>query len=80
MLNEKLWDVLGVKYEANLSPAILAPLDVVAAGKASCTGLSLLLVAACRSLGVPARIAGVGDWGSEHGGGNHVRYNHRTSF
>ena len=43
-----------------------------ASGKASCSGLSLLLVAACRSVGIAARVAGVGDWGAQHGGGNHV--------
>ena len=71
-LNSAIWEVLGVRYEPNLSPALLAPLDVLAAGRASCSGLSLLLVAACRSVGVPARVAGVGDWGAAHGGGNHV--------
>lgn len=69
-LNERLWDLLGVTYEPNLSPAILSPLDVMAHGRASCTGLSLLLVAACRSVGVPARLAGVEDWGD--GSGNHA--------
>ena len=34
----------------------------MAAGYASCTGLSILLVDACRSVGVPARIAGVAAW------------------
>ena len=70
MLNEKLWDELNVHYEPNLSPTYLAPLDVIESGKASCSGLSLLLVAACRSVGVPARVASVGDWGD--GSGNHV--------
>jgi transglutaminase-like putative cysteine protease len=71
-LNAALWETLGVRYEPNMSPALLAPLDVVDAGRASCSGLSLLLVAACRAVGVPSRVAGVGDWGARHGGGNHV--------
>lgn len=71
-LNSRIWDAFGVRYEPNMSPGILAPLDVLAQGKASCTGLSLLLVACCRAVGVPARVAGVGDWGAAHGGGNHV--------
>lgn len=71
-LNSRIWDLFSVRYEPNLSPQILAPLDVIKAGKASCSGLSLLLVACCRSVGVPARVAGVGDWGAAHGGGNHV--------
>ena len=71
-LNGGMWEKLGVRYEPNLSPTFMAPLDVLASGRASCTGLSLLLVAACRSVGVPARVAGVGDWGEAFGGGNHV--------
>ena len=31
-------------------------------GVATCTGLSILLVDACRSVGVPARIAGTPLW------------------
>ena len=38
-------------------------------GKVSCTGQSILLVCALRSVGIPARMAGVLTW-------NHVRGNH----
>lgn len=68
-LNARLWDELDVRYEPNLSPRILSPSEVVANGRASCTGLSLLLVAACRSVGVPARLAGVRSWAGEGEGG-----------
>lgn len=71
-LNTHVWESLGVVFQPNLSPALLAPVDVVAAGRASCTGLSLLLVACCRAVGVPARVVGVLDWGDAFGGGNHV--------
>ena len=71
LLNEKLWDELGVKYEKTLSPYVSAPLETMAYGRASCTGLSVLLVCAYRSVGIPARVALVGKWAPPHEG-NHV--------
>jgi len=70
VLNEAVWELLGVHYEPGKTPKYLAPLTVMEHGAASCSGLSLFLVACCRSVGVPARVAGVGDWGD--GSGNHV--------
>ena len=73
MLNGRIWDAFGVRYSPGMSPAVLAPLDVLESGAASCSGLSLLLAACCRAVGVPARLAGVLDWdGDGGGGGNHV--------
>lgn len=71
VLNSAIWDEFNVRYEANLSPMFLAPTQVIEHGRASCTGLSLLLVACCRAVGVPARVAGVLDWGGDESG-NHV--------
>ena len=70
LLNGGIWAEFGVRFEPNLSPRFLAPLTVMESGRASCTGLSLLLTACCRSVGVPARVAGVGAWAD--GSGNHV--------
>ena len=70
VLNARIWAEFGVRFEPGLSPMMLAPLTVIEHGCASCTGLSLLLTACCRSVGIPARVAGVGDWGD--GSGNHV--------
>ena len=70
MLNSKLWGEFNVHYEPNLSPTFLSPQSVIESGRASCTGLSILLVSCCRACGVPARCAGVADWGD--GSGNHV--------
>lgn len=73
MMNEKLFDALSVRFEANQSPAFLTPRAVIENGAASCSGLSILLVQALRAIGIPARCAGVSDWGGEHAGtGNHV--------
>lgn len=39
-----------------------SPYESIEAGYASCTGLAILLVDACRAVGVPARIAGISQW------------------
>lgn len=44
--------------------------ESIAQGMATCTGLSILLVEACRSVGVPARLAGIASWPGR--GGNHT--------
>lgn len=70
-LNEKLFPDLNVKYHAtkrrkpNQSPS-----ESIKLGYASCTGLSILLVDACRAVGVPARIAGTAMWFDNSG--NHT--------
>ena len=69
-LNAHIWDKLDVQYEEKLSPHITAPLEAVAYKRASCTGLSVLLVDACRAVGVPARMALVGQWAPPNSG-NH---------
>ena len=37
---------------------------------ATCTGLSIMLVEACRAVGIPARVAGIASWPGR--GGNHT--------
>jgi transglutaminase-like putative cysteine protease len=69
-LNAHIWDKLDVQYEEKLSPHITAPLEAVAYKRASCTGLSVLLVDACRAVGIPARMALVGEWAPPNSG-NH---------
>jgi hypothetical protein len=78
ILNRTLFKELGVAYHAtkrrcpNQSPAESRKI-----GFASCTGLSILLVDACRAVGIPARIAGIPSWKDGKGdakgnhGGNH---------
>ena len=44
-------------------------LESMETGLASCTGLSILLIDACRSVGVPARFVGTPLWAD--GSGNH---------
>ena len=44
--------------------------ESIAQGMATCTGLSIMLVEACRSVGIPARLAGINSWPGR--GGNHT--------
>ena len=62
-----LWDAWGppaIHYVAAPPDAVNAydPLAVIAAHNASCTGLSILFASALRSVGIPARVAGVPHW------------------
>lgn len=71
MLNEKLFEKVGVSYHATKRPkANQNVTESIEAGYASCTGLSILLANACRSVGVPARVVGIPRW--TEGQGNHT--------
>jgi hypothetical protein len=61
--------VTGVNYNTKRRAPNQSPRESMASGMASCTGLSILLIDACRSVGIPARLAGVLIWAD--GSGNH---------
>jgi predicted esterase len=67
ILNQKIFDMLGVKFGRSRPKADQSPLETIEAGVASCTGLSVLLVDACRAVGVPARLAGTPLWADRSG-------------
>ncbi|MDT8390270.1 MAG: transglutaminase domain-containing protein [Lentisphaeria bacterium] len=69
-LNTTIYDTLNVHYSKQRPKANQSPAESIKAGKASCTGLSILLVNACRSVGIPARVVGTPLW--VKGGGNHT--------
>ncbi|MCP4834871.1 MAG: hypothetical protein GY895_08910 [Phycisphaera sp.] len=69
LLNQRIFPMVGVKYSTKRPKADQSGLESIDAGLASCTGLSVLLVEACRSVGVPARFVGVPLWSD--GSGNH---------
>ena len=69
-LNEKLYPLVKVKYSTGRKRADQSPAESMASGLASCTGLSILLVDACRAVGVPARLAGTPMWANRSG--NHT--------
>jgi transglutaminase-like putative cysteine protease len=73
LLNRTVFKTLGVRYHKTKRPKPdQSPYESTAAGYASCTGLSILLVDACRAAGIPARIAGTPLWTDRSGNHNWV--------
>ena len=68
-LNNEIWDIVNVHYSTKRPKADQSPYESIEVGLASCTGLSILLIDACRSVGIPARFVGVPLW-KDHSG-NH---------
>ena len=68
-LNETIFTELKVHYSTGRARADQAPSASIEQGKASCTGLSILLADACRACCVPARLISV-KW--PHKDGNHT--------
>ena len=60
---------LNVRYSTERRVPHQGAKESLQSGKVSCTGQSILLICALRSVGIPARMAGVLTW-------NHVRGNH----
>jgi len=74
VLNEKLWSTLRtpeITFKSGQTPLIYDPMSTIDYGYASCTGISIMLVDALRSVGVPARIAGTPAWSANVSKGNH---------
>ncbi len=57
-INRGLSEATGVIYSTQREAARQDPLHSIRTGMASCTGLSILLADACRSIGIPARLVG----------------------
>jgi hypothetical protein len=66
-LNAKLYPLVKVKYSTKRKKADQSPLETMDSGLASCTGLSILLIDACRSVGIPARLVGTPMWADNRG-------------
>ena len=69
-INQKLFGLLKVRYSTERKKADQSPLETMESGIATCTGLSILLVDACRAVGIPARVAGTPLWWNQRG--NHT--------
>ncbi len=65
----RIGELTGVHYDRARRHPCMNALEALAEKKVSCTGQSILLVCALRSVGIPARAVGVWTWG-------HVRGNH----
>ncbi len=69
-LNREMFPAFGVTYSQERSRTDQNVRQVLDEGLATCTGLSVLLASACRSVGVPARLAGTPMWPDSSG--NHT--------
>ena len=58
ILDRKIWDMIGVHYNIKRDQARQSPRHSMRIGMASCTGISIILIDACRALGIPARLVG----------------------
>jgi transglutaminase-like putative cysteine protease len=69
-LNRELFNQINVHYNTGRKKPNQSISESIAQGRATCTGLSVILVNACRSVGIPARVAGVANWHDQRG--NHT--------
>jgi len=74
-VNSKLWSLLRpdspIVFKSQQTPLIYDPMSTIAYGFASCTGISIVLIDALRSVGVPARLVGTPAWNGDEQAGNH---------
>lgn len=70
VLNKTIFKTLKVGYSTKRKKANQSPKESIETGLASCSGLSVLLADACRSVCVPARLAGTPNWIDNRG--NHT--------
>lgn len=66
-LNQTIFNELAVKYSTKRRRADQGPRESMESGLASCTGLSILLIDACRAVGIPARFVGTPLWSDQSG-------------
>lgn len=69
-LNRGLFKLINVHYNTGRKRPNQSPSESIALNKATCTGLSIILVDACRAVGIPARAVGTPLWANERG--NHT--------
>ncbi|HYV38713.1 MAG TPA: transglutaminase domain-containing protein [Gemmataceae bacterium] len=71
-LNETVFEKVKVKYSTARKKANQSPNESIEQGLASCTGLSIILIDACRSVGVATRLVGTAMWTDKSGNHNWV--------
>ena len=69
-INENLFKDYKVVYNTKRLRTDQSSRESIAQGMATCSGLSIMLVEACRSIAIPARVAGIHSWPGR--GGNHT--------
>lgn len=70
VLNKEFFKLINTHYHTGRKRTNQSPKESMEQGKATCTGLSILLVDACRAVGIPARAVGTPMW--TNGRGNHT--------
>ncbi len=70
LLNRSVFPKLKVGYSTQRKKPHQSPRESIEQGKASCTGLSIILSDACRSVAIPARLVGTPLW--TNNSGNHT--------
>jgi hypothetical protein len=70
ILNRDFFKLIKTHYHTGRKRTNQSPKESMEQGKATCTGLSIILVAACRSVGIPARAVGTPLW--HDNSGNHT--------
>lgn len=71
-VNKHIVDEVKVNYSTKRKKADQSPYESMEQGRASCTGLSILLNNAFRAVGIPSRIAGTPAWTTKQGNHNWV--------
>jgi transglutaminase-like putative cysteine protease len=66
-LNQEIFRITNVKYSTARKRPDQSPSETMDSGLASCSGLSVLLIDACRSVGIPARFVGTPMWSNKSG-------------
>lgn len=67
ILNNRMFTDLNVKYSTKRKRPDQSPSESIEQGLASCSGLSVMLIDACRAVGVPARFVGTPLWSNRSG-------------
>jgi predicted esterase len=70
ILNREFFKLINTHYHPGRRRTNQSPMESIEQGKATCTGLSIILVAACRAVGIPARAVGTPLWWDRSG--NHT--------
>jgi len=66
-LNQEIFKLTNVKYSTARKRPDQSPSETIDSGLASCSGLSVMLIDACRSVGIPARFVGTPMWSNKSG-------------
>lgn len=70
ILNRDFFKLIHTHYHLERERTNQSPAESIRQGRATCTGLAIILVDACRAVGIPARAAGTPLWWNNSG--NHT--------